>query len=439
MEHTFNYLLAWLFVGALFFNAWTAKIIATYWLNPGSIYALFWTAMSAIPLIVAFGAPINPLAIAYIALTSVAVTLSMIPFQWKNAFQKNNRKPKSVDVFGTNTLFFSALAFSTLAIFGSIGKVLAAGFSVTDLLTNTLETAGAFASSRYEGELDSTITGKIGLLSAYLAVFTGGLFAGSTNNRFKRRLTVLAAFLPAVLTATLQSAKGLLFLSIAFFYAAILIARIYDKNYILASKKDMRTLAMASLILLPVIIASFLARGLTNSGDISFILDRIYAYLVSYSSGHLYAFSDWFSYYTGDESLSKYNSIDASPGFFSILFAFRMFGDTTILPPGIFDEYFKFGDHLQSNIYTTFRGAVTDFGILGSLLAIYLIGTAANLIFLHILTTRNAPLSISLFLLAVGAIYMSYIISILTWTVIPAAIIACTVVLIFNFIKIKIF
>jgi oligosaccharide repeat unit polymerase len=439
MMQFIDYLLAWLFVISIYANAWAAMKIAGHWLNPGSIYALFWATMCTIPLIVAFGTPINALAVAYILLTSILFTCSMIPFDWKEAFELNAKKKTAFEVFATKTLFYSTLGFSALAITATIGKVLGAGFSATELLLNTLETAGAFAASRYEGELESSLLGKIGLLAAYLAVFTGGLFAAATKNKLQRTLTVIAAFLPAVLTAALQSAKGLLFLSLAFFYGAILIVRIFDKKYVLASKKDARGIFLGFLVLFPVIIASFLARGLTNFNDPSFIIGKLYSYLVSYSSGHLYAFSDWFSQYSGARSVLSYQKIESTPGFFSFLAAFRLAGDETTLPPGIYSEYFVFGDYLKSNIFTSFRGFITDFGLLGSLFVTFLIGSAANLIFLHILQAKRPVISISLFLLMIGAIYMSYIISIFTWSVIPVAIVACIIILKFNFLKIRFF
>lgn len=419
-------------------TAWIAKVVAGHWLNPGSVYGLFWTTMCAIPLVIAFGNPINPIAIAYIAITSIAITCSMLPFDWKSAFKKNKNKPNAEQTFGTNTLYFSALAFSALAILSTIAKVIGAGFSITELLTNTLATAGAFAASRYEGELDSTLFGKIGLLSAYLAVFTGGLFAASSTNSSRRRIAVFAAFLPSILTATLQSAKGLLFLSLAFFYGGILVSRIYNKSYILASKKDLKTLLVGMSFFMPVVIASFLARGLTNVTDINFILERLAAYAVSYSSGHLYAFSDWFSSIYGGNNSLHYHATDATPGFYTALFAFRIFGDTTQLPAGIYDEYFASGPYLQSNIYTAFRGLISDFGLAGSIAFIYLIGTACCLAFRGVLISKSSSVAISLFLLMIGAIYMSYIVSILTWSVIPAAIVVCMAILKINFFKIRI-
>lgn len=437
MEAIINYSLAWLFVFATMGTAWIAKVVAGHWLNPGSVYGLFWTTMCAIPLVIAFGNPINPIAIAYIAITSIAITCSMLPFDWKSAFKKNKNKPNAEQTFGTNTLYFSALAFSALAILSTIAKVIGAGFSITELLTNTLATAGAFAASRYEGELDSTLFGKIGLLSAYLAVFTGGLFAGSSTNSSRTRLAVFAAFLPAVLTATLQSAKGLLFLSLAFFYGAILVTRIYNKKYTLLSQKDLKTLAIAFFIFAPIIIASFLSRGLSDSNDSNFVFDRLSTYLISYSSGHLYAFSDWLTYYLGDRASLNYSSKDTSPGFFTFIFAFRLFGDTTELPPGTYAEYFQSGEYLQTNIYTMFRGLINDFGLIGSVVFSYLFGTTFSLLFQQLLHSKQSTLAISAFLLLIGSVYMSYLVSIFTWAVVPAAILACSAILKINFSKIR--
>jgi oligosaccharide repeat unit polymerase len=300
-----------------------------------------------------------------------------------------------------------------------------------------IDTAGAFAASRYGGELESTVIGKIGLLSAYLTIFTGGLFVGATKDRHKRAIALVAAFLPAILTATMQSAKGLLFLSMAFFFGGILINRIYDKNYKLITRKDTFVIFLVGILILPVITVSFLARGLTQTGDIDYILTRIYGYLVSYSSGHMYAFSDWFSSYIGSQSLMTYQNIQTTPGFFSAISLYRLLGNTTELPPGTYSEYYRYGEHLQSNIYTAFRGTINDFGIFGSLITAFLLGSLSNITFQCVLRSNRPPIAISLFFLMMGMIYMSYLVSIFTWSVIPAAIISCMAMLTFNFSKIR--
>ena len=41
---------------------------------------------------------------------------------------------------------------------------------------------------------------------------------------------------------------------------------------------------------------------------------------------------------------------------------------------GVYDEFFTYGEYVKGNLYTVFRGIITDFGLLGSLfLLLYLV------------------------------------------------------------------
>ena len=93
----------------------------------------------------------------------------------------------------------------------------------------------------------------------------------------------------------LQSAKGLFFFSIFLFFGGMLVSRVYNKNYTLVGFKDFRFLLLYGLLILPILIFSFLSRGIYQLDDTALMINRLRYYLVTYSSVHLPAFSDWFS------------------------------------------------------------------------------------------------------------------------------------------------
>ena len=217
---------------------------------------------------------------------------------------------------------------------------------------------------------------------------------------------------------SLQSAKGLFFLSISFFYSGILICRVYRQDYNLITKKNIIHVAVLSILIMPILISSFLARGLQ---DASFdqIVDKLYLYLVSYSSGHLYAFSDWFSQRYFDFSLLDYDQKTLTGGFYTFMSFFRLFGDTREVPMGVYEEYFAIGDILKSNIYTMYRGLISDFTLVGSLFFAVLIGYISSLSFYRFLCSNFNPFWIGCFFMFMGLSYQSYIISSLIWLSLP--------------------
>jgi hypothetical protein len=98
---------------------------------------------------------------------------------------------------------------------------------------------------------------------------------------------------------------------------------------------------------------------------------------------------------------------------------FRLFGDTREVPMGIYSEYFNIGNVLKSNIYTMYRGAISDFTLIGSLFFAAFIGFISSFSFYRLLFSNFNPVWISVFCMFMGLAYQSYIISSLIWMSLP--------------------
>jgi oligosaccharide repeat unit polymerase len=146
----------------------------------------------------------------------------------------------------------------------------------------------------------------------------------------------------------------------------------------------------------------------------------------SYSCGHLYAFSDWYGAYmaahwdTGYQSQIHYtqeNSIyGATYGLYTFAPLFRFFGSTKVIPPDTFDDYYEYGNILTSNIYTMFRGVIEDFGLLGCLLFMFLMGLLNHWSFNAMLENRKPALTVTVFTFFIGFFYASFGRSIFSWS-----------------------
>lgn len=51
-----------------------------------------------------------------------------------------------------------------------------------------------------------------------------------------------------------------------------------------------------------------------------------------------------------------------------------MVGIQKVMPEGVFDDYYSYGDVLTTNIFAMFSGLILDFGIVGSLLFMLMAG-----------------------------------------------------------------
>jgi oligosaccharide repeat unit polymerase len=164
---------------------------------------------------------------------------------------------------------------------------------------------------------------------------------------------------------------------------------------------------------------SFLSRGLYQESDSSYVIYKLKRYLITYSSGHLYAFSDWFSERYFSDSTMNYNQEYFTTGFYTFMSAFRYFGDDRIVPMGTYSEFYASGDYIFTNIYTMFRGLISDFTLVGSLVVACFAGFVCNFAYYRLLCERLNPFYILFFVFFVAISYQTYLISTLMWKTIP--------------------
>jgi oligosaccharide repeat unit polymerase len=414
-----------IFSSAFLIWAWCIKKVIGVWLNPVSIFLLFWFLYTAFPLLVAFEVPVNPIAVIYILLFCIIFSLPTFLFRWSVAFKSNIRKPEAAYYFDTSVMRSSLYVLSGLSIVMVFFGILQQGISVNQVMNNPLSVGGEYAGKRYSGEIVSSVWAQIGMQCSYYTVALGGLIYGSRSNSFKRKaMLLIVVFMPALMVMLLQSAKGLFFLSIFIFVGGLLVARVYNKDYRLLSFSDFRSLMVYGLLIFPFLVLSFLARGLQKVEDFSFIVDRLRHSLISYSSVHLPAFSDWFSERYLNDSLMVYKQESFTVGFYTFMSFFQLAGDDRSVPVGVYDEYYRYGDYITGNLYTVFRGLITDFGLIGSLIFALGFGSVFCFGYWGLLTLRKSAFSITFFIYSVAISYQSYIISTLTWMTIPVAFLA---------------
>ena len=399
------------------FLAWLSKKVVGHWLNPSSIFSLFWFLYSFVPLLLAFPVPIDPSGLMYIFIFNLCFVASTGLFNWRLAFAKNLEKDSASDVFDKKIFricFYGASAICIGALV--LGVITQGDMSIASFFVNPLMFAGEYAGKGYGGELKPSVAAQLGLATSYIVIVLGGGLYGAG---FRKKHILFLAFTPSVLVMLLQSAKGLFFFSIFVFYAGVLISRLYDKSYYLATIDGMKKSVVYFSLIIPVILMSFLARGLQTVSDSAVIINRIIRFSISYSSGHLYAFSDWFSDRYFKDSIFPHTQENLSGGFYTLMSFFRMLGDDREITLGVYDVYYEHSFHIKTNIYTVFRGLITDFSLIGSLVFALFVGFVCNLFFYRLLCSKKNAFYIVFFIFFVGISYQTYIISTLMWVTIP--------------------
>jgi oligosaccharide repeat unit polymerase len=387
------------------------------WLFPACLFGLFWFGYTFVPLAILFWVPVQPYATAFILLCTVAFSIGSLAFDWKTAFRRNAQKRETAAlVYGSAFLkrvfylsTFLSLVFLTLNLF-------AQGFSLVDLFFNLYSSAAAYAALHFSGDLKDTTFDQLSMVFAYLGSILGGFLFPCLSAKTERRVIVFFSFLPSTLVAVTQSAKGLLFLCIVFFCAGLLVYRVSAGRLCLFEKGSIKSLTLCIAAPIPIVTIAFLGRGLSKIEDVGQLAQQLVSYFTSYSCGHLYAFSDWFAFVIGRHSELSYTREGTSYGFYTFAALVARMGIHKVVPPGVYDDYYTYGDLLTSNIYTMFRGLILDFGFVGSVLFMLAAGFLLHWTFRRMLVNRRPVFTVTVFVFMMGYIYFSFIISMLIWS-----------------------
>jgi oligosaccharide repeat unit polymerase len=415
----------------ILFNAMLIRKIVGTWLFPATLFSIFWFVFIFFPLIILFEVEINPLAVGYLSFLVILFSWTFVFFNWKKAFSSNLDKPPADEVYDTKllrvTLWFS-IFFSIVC---SIKVMLVQGFSLTELYEDIVLVAAKYAVSRYASDVISSAYGPLSLGFAYLAVLIGGLIFGSTHSS-SRKKWVLLAFLPSIIIMVTQSAKGSFFGSIFYFLGGILVTSIQQNKLILFKANIIRIIFKIGSFSIFLFIFSLMSRGLQDEKDVGSFFEKLRFLLATYFFGHLYNFSEWVGVYWDGFNNSKFDISHYYYGFYTFTSIYRFFGYKKVTPDAVYDEYNNIQELLESNIYTIFRGMIMDFGIFGTVFFIFIIGILFHLCFYIFLNNRKPIIStvITMFMLVV--FYYSFIISVLTWNIVPFVLILFMILLKFN-------
>lgn len=383
------------------------------WLFPACLFGLFWFGYTFVPLAILFWVPVNPYAIAFLFLCTLAFSMGTLAFDWKTAFERNALKRETAAlVYGSS---FLKIVFYTSVLLSLVFLALnlfAQGFSLQDLFFDLYTSAAAYANLRFSEDLNVSIFERLSVAFAYLGAILGGLLLPCMPTKAGRRLIVVLSFLPSALVAVTQSAKWHLFLCIIFFYAGLLVYRASVGTLRLFDKGRIKSLMLYAAFLIPIVTVSFVGRGLYTIDDSGQLIQRLVGYFSSYSFGHIYAFSDWFAFFIGGHSEIVYPHESATHGFYTFAVLFKLLGSHKVLPAGMFDDY-SYGELLTTNIFTMFRGLIQDFGLIGSVLFMLATGFLFHLAFHAMLRNRRPVFTVAVFVLMMGYFYASFISSIL--------------------------
>jgi oligosaccharide repeat unit polymerase len=412
-------------VGMLMQALYIRKVIGT-WLFPAAIYSLFWATFTIAPILINLDAPINPLAILYIFSTTIMFSAGSVRFNWQLCYATARNTHNSRE-FSNSFITTTLISVSIIASGSHLINMVTQGFSLSEIANNTSDIAAAYTEKRYGEDIVQNIFNQVGIVLTYIAAIFGGFLFLSRQGALSSGGILALSFAPSLFLVLAQSAKGAVFLSIALFLGAVAVYLCRTGEKLRISRLTATYIGIFISIALISVIFSFLARLGSSATS-----DYLVRYIVSYSSSHIFALSDWFSWYTGAESISSYRTLEKSYGFYTFMAIFKIMGDTRWVPLGTYDEIYEYSFYLTGNIYTIFRGLIIDFGIGGSVFAVLLFSFVTHHFFRIILISRTANFSIAFSVFVFGAIYHSYLSSITMYLSMYIMILIVWALMVFN-------
>ncbi len=391
------------------------------WAFPAVLFALAWFIYTIIPLVCFPAAHVYPSAMLYIFGATVVVSVTSIS-NWSVSFARSAViKTSSKDYYGDPILLnIFAIGF-VLAVACLFLNSAAQGISLSQLANNLNDSAAEYASRRYSSDIAATGYQQVANVLAYFCAGVGGLIMASQKSRYLKVSIVVASLFPSIFVMMTQSAKGMLFLCAAIFFGGILGEKIQRNKTDLFSKKAIPAMVAGLAVTIALVTASFIARGVAATAGGS-LVDALAPYWASYTSGHLFAFSDWFGNYVGLPSAQPYDDPGLTKGFYTFMSVFKLFGDDRPVPIGTYAEYLSIPPYIVTNIYSMFRGFIQDFGLGGSLLCLGLLSFLTHISFKSMLNSSTPAFSVAIFIYAIAFIYQSFTISSLTWSTLPIGI-----------------
>lgn len=264
----------------------------------------------------------------------------------------------------------SSVSWSLLLVLIFLGltkwafQVYTNGFSLTDFLSldNLADMNHEFAVSRYsgdggEGGLAGTIISVLNAM-VYAAPLCGGFSYPYATSKRKKMIAV-ASILPAFLVTMTNNTKAGMIGCLLLFFSSYLIGY-YSR------KKKWPQLRMKTIVLILLGFMAFLSMMLFSMmlriGSIDvYTFSIVMQKIIVYAFGNVQSFDIWISRYYETESLT-----------FGTM-TFLGIADTLGLAERVQGVYTALLG-TSSNVYTAFRGIVSDFGIVGGLFFVALQG-----------------------------------------------------------------
>jgi len=378
--------------------------------HPAFIFSIFWFSVLVIAKIFS-GSQLNIDAAAiYISAAVFAFGIPSILFK-KIEITNDHHATDCRDLM--TSIFIAMQIFIIIGIFLHIR---AQGFSISNVIKAPDKFGGDFIGLRYSGKITSTLYIQIATILNYVCVALCGLIVANDRRYVIPALLTIAAFIPSLATMFLMGDKGTLPQSIALYCGGLFVGWVSVGKTTIMTKRAAIFFTIGVFAMVPIMTVAMIIKVVGKfQAPNSQLVENLYYAFRSYAFGSVYAFSDWLSWYISPQYGTRYIEQSYTMGQLTFWGISKYIPTAYQMPDGYYSEYFEVPGVVRTNIYTSFRGLVTDFGLIGSLLFMSAIGFLSSAAYKLMAIKYSAPLSQTFYIMLIGAIYASSLISLGTW------------------------
>lgn len=293
---------------------------------------------------------------------------------YKGKFIKDVGNNHRIENLGT--VVYMGLAWKVLLgiiVLGLLGvalQVTTSGFSIADFSSfqSLLDVNAAFAAQRYSGTMQNSTSAQILLTFVYLCGICGGYSYNYAKTKFQRGLS-FATLMPITLLMLFSNGKAGFIAEVILWFAGWTVSYIKLHGALPTVKRKLLvsiTIGFLSFLLILYLVM------LLRVGDFSASMRaRIADKFWGYALGQMVSFDAWFS--NGDD----FNLYEFGKNTYMAIF--KILG-LAVRKQGVYEVYIQG----YGNVYTVFRGVITDFGVFFGLIYCGLRGAVTQAVYLKL-------------------------------------------------------
>ena len=377
-------------ISALVVVAVISRYITKSWISPGAFFSLCWTFFLIVPIVFAPDYKTDHLALWFISIFSMSISAGSIMAYSRASIGYKNIK--SFEIYSNFQFLFYALIFFIFISF--IGLFLLSQFASnlyysSNYINNWMMIPNMIAVDRYSGILNYPFYIKYSLYFIYPGSLLGGLLLGYKGGlkKIKIRLFSILPLFQTILLGIIEGARTSILLGLILFFSGWLSAFMFNDRQTIRGKRSFFKFIIGAGSFLSIFTIFFILIQWLRQGMDRIIFDLLIDRIRAYFFGYLAAFSQWFG---GNFEVNTNVGLITFAGPFNLLGIMER-------PLGFYDSI-NITKDISTNIFTAFRGIVTDFSTSGSIIIAFIIGFVNQSIFqMNEKTTLLSCLPISMF------------------------------------------